>query len=63
MGIQDRDYMRRPPDRDDNRNPSGGTSGEELLAGFLKNKSRFFVYVGVGVGVLAVIALMVAMLS
>ena len=63
MGIQDRDYMKRSPN-DDGRNPS--TSGIKLdafLSGFLQRHPRFFVYVGLGLLVLIIVAVVMARLS
>ena len=59
MGIQNRDYMKRPDD-DDGRGSSSDSGMEGALSGFLERHPRFFVYVGVGIGVLVVIAIVVA---
>jgi hypothetical protein len=58
MGMRDRDYMKRPSDDD---GASGSDSkAEEFAQRFLRKYPRFFLYCGIGLGVLIVIALVVA---
>lgn len=52
MGIHNRDYMRRPGDDGHHR----GTSIEDHLAQFLQRHPRFFLYVGLVVVALVVLA-------
>jgi hypothetical protein len=63
MGIQNRDYMKRPPDDDDRPGSWSESKAEELLTGFLQRHPRFFLYVGVGLAVLIVAAVALARLS
>ena len=62
MGIQNRDYMKRP-DHDDGRGSSSDSRLEEFFSGFLQRHPRFFIYVGIGLAVSIVIAIVVAMLT
>jgi hypothetical protein len=63
MGIQNRDYMKRPSDDDDRRASSSDSRAEEFLTRFLQRHPRFFVYVGVGLAVLVVVAIIIAVLT
>lgn len=70
MGIQDRDYMRRPPDDDDDDEPgsssrssSSDSDAAERVGQFLQRHSRFFRYAGIAIGVLIIIAVIVATVS
>ena len=63
MGIQDRDYMRRPPDDDDERSSSADSRAEAFFSRFFEKHPRFFLYLLVGLGVLLLMALLVAKLS
>jgi hypothetical protein len=64
MGIQDRDYMKRPSDDDDDRRASSPDSRlEAFLSGFLQRHPRFFLYVGIGLAVLVAVAIVVASLT
>jgi hypothetical protein len=63
MGIEDRDYMKRRSDADDARASSSDSGVEELFSRFLQRHPRFFIYVGVGIGVLVVAALILSKLS
>jgi hypothetical protein len=63
MGIQDRDYMKRPPDDDRRRGSSSGSDAEDRLSRFLEKHPRFFLYVGIGLGVLLLITLAVVVAS
>jgi high-affinity Fe2+/Pb2+ permease len=64
MGIQNRDYMKRPSDDDDDRRASSSDSkAEEFLTRFLQRHPRFFIYVGVGLAALVVAAIIVAVLT
>ena len=63
MGIQIRDYMKRPPD-DDGRQPSTADGQlEAFLSGFLQRHPRFFVYLGIALVALIIIALLVGKFS
>jgi hypothetical protein len=62
MGIQNRDYMRRPSD-DDRGSSSPDDQVENFLNNFLKRHPRFFLYVGIGFVALILIALLVYRLS
>jgi hypothetical protein len=55
--------MKRPSDDGDARTSSSDSKAEEFLSRFLQKHPRFFLYVGIGLGVLIVIALIVAKLS
>jgi hypothetical protein len=59
MGILNRDYMKRPPE-DDPGASSSESKAEEFVTRFLRRHPRFFVYVGVGLAVLVVAAIIVA---
>jgi hypothetical protein len=64
MGIQNRDYMKRPPDDDEDRRSSSSDSKlEAFLTGFLQRHPRFFLYVGIGLAVLVITAIVVAKLT
>lgn len=64
MGIQNRDYMkRRPDDDDDNRSSSSDSKLEALFSGLLERHPRFFIYVGIGLVILVVTAVVVTMLA
>lgn len=63
MGILNRDYMKRPPDDDDQRASSSDSKAEEFITRFLQRHPRFFVYVGVGLAVLVIAAILVAKLT
>ena len=55
MGIQHRDYMKRPEDDDEGR--SVDSNVEDLLAGFLQRNPRFFLYVSLALGLFIAFAL------
>ncbi len=63
MGIEDRDYMKQPPDDDGRRRPNPGADGshpsttEELLEAFLERHPHFFTWLTIGLVVLVVGAL------
>ena len=58
MGIRNRDYMKRPPDDDeDSRASSSNSKLEAWLSGFLRRHPRFFLYVGIGLAVLVIVAI------
>lgn len=69
MGIQDRDYMRRRPDDDDDDDDddNSGSSSEadaaERLNELLERNSRLVRYAGIALGVIIVIAVIVALVS
>jgi hypothetical protein len=60
MGILDRDYMKRPSDDDGKNSPSSDSNTEELARKLLKRFPRLLVYFGVFVGILIVIAIIIA---
>jgi hypothetical protein len=62
MGIQDRDYMKRSSEP---RRPNGATEEklEDALQSFLKRHPRFFLYAGIGLVVLVILALVAARLG
>ena len=61
MGIENRDYMKRPSDDDDDRGAASSDSKlEAFLSGFLQRHPRFFLYVLIGLAVLVVAAIVVA---
>ena len=62
MGIQDRDYMKRPPN-DGDRRSSSGSEPEDFLSSFLERHPRFFLYLGIGIAVLTLITVVVVMTS
>ena len=59
MGIQSRDYMRRPPDEDDDHNSSSESNAEEFFSRFLRKHPRFFLHIGIALGVLILITLII----
>ena len=63
MGIQDRDYMKRPSDDDGGRRSLSDSGAEDFLSRFLEKHPRFFLYLGIGIAVLALITLIVVMTS
>lgn len=63
MGIRDRDYMKRPSDDDDQDGSSSESKAEEFAQKLLKKNSRLILFVGIGLGILIVIALLVAKYS
>ena len=60
MGIQDRDYMKRPSDDDDERGSSTESGAEEFFSRFLRRNPRFFLYVAIAIGALIIIGLVIA---
>lgn len=62
MSIRDRDYMKRPPEGDDEWSAASDSKTEEFLSRFFRKHPRFFLYVGIGIAVLVVIALVTAIL-
>jgi hypothetical protein len=63
MGIRDRDYMKRPSDDDGQSDSSSESKAEEFVSRFFRKHPRFVLYVGIGLGILIVIALIVAKFS
>ncbi len=64
MGIQNRNYMKRPSADDDDRLASSDDSRvEAFLTGFLQRHPRFFIHVGIGLAVLVVVAIVAAKLT
>lgn len=56
MGIQDRDYMKKPsPSGRHPRSPEDRL--EDFFSDFLEKHPKFFLHVGIGFGILLVIAL------
>ncbi|PYJ57400.1 MAG: hypothetical protein DME24_19380 [Verrucomicrobia bacterium] len=63
MGIQNRDYMKRPSDGDDgggSENNPAAAKLERLFTGFLKTHPRFLLIIGVALALLVIIALVIA---
>ncbi len=60
MGIQSRDYMKRPSDDDGDRPSTPDSRLEAFLSGFLQRYPRFFIHLGIGFVALIIIALLVA---
>ena len=58
MGIQDRDYMRRPSG-DDGHEASSADKLEKFVSGFLARHPRFFFYAGICLAILILAALVV----
>jgi hypothetical protein len=56
MALRDRDYMKRPSDDDGSRDVPAESKVEELAGRFLRKKPRLLLYLGVGFGVLLLIA-------
>ena len=52
--------MKRPSDDDDQHGSSSDSKAEEFVSRFLQKHPQLLLYVGIGIGVLAVIALIVA---
>jgi uncharacterized membrane protein YukC len=63
MGIRDRDYMKRPSDDDGQSDSSSESKAEEFVSRFFQKHPRFVLYVGIGLVILIVIALIVAKFS
>jgi hypothetical protein len=63
MGIRNRDYMKRPSDDDGQSGSPSDSKAEELARRFFQKYPRFFLYFGIGLGILIVIALVVAKFS
>jgi len=63
MGIQDRDYMKRRPNDHAPRGASADPAPAAFLSRLLHRQPRLSVYLGVGLGVLIILALLVALFS
>lgn len=63
MGIQSRDYMKRPSEDPGETGSGADMKLEAVLGGFLRRHPRFLVYVGIGLVALIIIALVVAKFS
>jgi len=71
MGIQDRDYMRRPSGGDDggrrggrrDERSSDDYGDEGILGRFFRRNPRFLTYVCIGLGVLILIAVLAVKFS
>jgi hypothetical protein len=63
MSIRDRDYMKRPSDDDGPGGPSSDSKAEDIARRFFQKYPRFFLYFGLGLGILIVIALLIARFS
>jgi hypothetical protein len=48
------------PDEDDERHASADSKAEEFLTGFFRKYPRFLLYVGIGIAVLILVALVLA---
>ncbi|MEI7729906.1 MAG: hypothetical protein WCO56_10070 [Verrucomicrobiota bacterium] len=55
--------MKRPRDDEDSSYSSSESNAEEFLANFLQRHPRFFIYVGIGLVALIVIAVVVTMIA
>jgi len=62
MGIEDRDYMKRSLDDDDQLASSPDDKLEAVFSGFLEKHPRFFVHLGIAFAVLVIVALVAAKL-
>ncbi len=63
MGIQSRDYMKRPPDDDDHASSTPDAKLEAFFSSFLHKHPRFFLYVGVAIAILAIAAVIIIKLA
>jgi len=63
MGIQSRDYMKRPSGDYDERPSTPEGKIEAFLSGFLQKHPRFFLYLGIGLALLILIGLLLAKFS
>ena len=63
MGIRDRDYMKRPSDDDGYSDLSSDSKAEEIAQKILKKYSKLILYCGIGLGILVVVALIIAEFS
>jgi hypothetical protein len=60
MGIQNRDYMKRPSGEDDQRASTSDARLEAIFSGFLQRHPKLFLYAGLSFVVLVVAAIAVA---
>ena len=60
MGIHDRDYMKPPADDDGPGDSSSEAKAEDIARRFFQKYPRFFLYFGLGLGLLIIIALVIA---
>ena len=66
MGIRDRDYMKRPPDKGGESGRNRGRQapgGNSWLGGFLGDNRRFLIFVGGAIAVLFILKILVNLLS
>ena len=63
MGIQDRDYMKKRPSGGGGQSEPLDQKLEAFLGGFLARHPRFFLYLGIGFGILFVVAVIGAKLK
>ena len=63
MGLNDRDYMKRPVDDDVTYAAPADERLEAMLSGFLRRHPRFFLYVGIGLVVVIIMTLIIARLT
>ncbi len=56
VSIQDRDYMRRPRREDSRSDSSPAEKAEAILSALLKKHPRFFLWLGLAVAALAILA-------
>jgi hypothetical protein len=62
MGILNRDYMKRPSGDDDRHASSPDSRAEEFFSRFMERHPRFFLYVGIGLAAVIIVAIIVARL-
>ena len=63
MGIQNRDYMKRPSDDDDPRSSTPDNKLEAFFSRFLQRYPKFFVYVGIALAALVIAVVVIVKLT
>ena len=63
MGIQNRDYMKRPSEEGGGPLSSPDEKVEAFLSNFVQKHRRFLIYSGIALGVLIIVALAIALFS
>ena len=63
MGIRDRDYMKRPSDDGGQHGSPPDSKAEELARRFFTKYPHFLLYFGIAIGIMIVIALIIAKYS
>jgi hypothetical protein len=68
MGIENRDYMKRPdgddlPDSDSHSDPTSDSRLADAMSGFFRRRPRFLIYVCIGLAVFVIAAIVVATLK